>query len=54
MMTKKLSITIKADRPKSRNHKVLFVTDTPFKSKIVKLKTVYKRRPKYLGKSSID
>ena len=53
MMTKKITISGKAARTKSRTHKVLFVNGTPFKSKVVTLKTAYKRKPKCQGKSDI-
>ncbi len=38
-------------RPKTRNHKVLFVQDTPFKPKRVDCKITYKRKPKHQKKS---
>lgn len=35
---------------KSRNAKILFVRDTPFKPKIIRLRTVYTRKKKHKQK----
>lgn len=48
MKSKILSFIV--PQPKHRVHRVLFQEDTPFKPKVVKSKTVYKRREKYQKK----
>jgi hypothetical protein len=37
-------------KKRTREHIVLFMNNTPYKQKVVELKTVYKRRPKHKGK----
>lgn len=38
---------IKITPPKRRNHRVLFLSDSPFKPKVVERKDLYKRKPKH-------
>jgi len=44
-MTKKLP-----KQRKRRSAQILFVKDTPFKNKIVRLRTIYTRKTKHKGK----
>lgn len=46
-MKKILSFIV--EKPKHRVHKVLFQNNTPFKPKVVKNKTLYRRQPKHKG-----
>jgi len=44
--------TIKIEKPKSRNHYMLFCENTPFKPKVVKSKKSFKRNSKHKGKQN--
>ena len=44
---KRETITFMTSRPKHRAHRVLFDNELPFRPKVVKSKTLYKRQQKH-------
>ena len=49
-----MKITIKIPKVKYRAHLVLFINDTPFKPKVVKSKTKFRRHKKHKGKDILN
>jgi hypothetical protein len=50
---KKEILSFTVEQPKHRAHRVLFSSNTPFKPKVVKLKTAYQRKIKHPNRSEI-
>lgn len=53
MAMKKETLSFIIEQPKQRHHKMLFQAGTPFKQKVVQVKTLYKRKPKHRNNTDL-